>query len=231
MKYLALWFEAPLQSWGVDSKFSLRTTFSFPTKSGIAGIILASLGRGGEEVDFLKRFGSFEEIAISYCYKEKKDFASQTTDFQVIGNGYDKKDLWQKNMIPKKRDGSDAVGGGSKLVYKHYIQDGFFGVVQEVDEDICLEIKNGLINPIWPIFLGRRCCVPTYPIFQGKFDTKEDALDKLIEIATSKELIEKERLVEGSAEEADDTFFIQDVPVKFGKHKEYRDREVSIIRS
>lgn len=233
MKYFALWFEAPFQSWGCESKFGLRTTFSFPTKSGIAGIVLSSLGRGGEERDFLQSFSSFEECAISFSKQENEEFI--LTDFQTVGNGYaSDKDLWMSNMIPKKRDGGAASGlsenAGSKLTYRQYLQDSFFGVVQEVSEDLCLEIEQGLVNPVWPVYLGRRCCIPTYPIYQGTFDSWECALARVFAIAHEKGLREKERLVEGLREDAYDSFFIMDVPVVFGKSKRYRDRLVSILR-
>lgn len=234
MKFFALWFESPIQSWGFESKFGFRTTFSFPTKSGIAGLILSSLGRGGEERDFLQRFASLKEISVSYSRKEGESFL--LTDFQTIGNGYfsSKNDFWMNNMVPKKRDGSSANGlsdnAGSKLTYRQYLQDAFFGVIQEVPDDLDAEIKEGLTNPVWPIYLGRRCCVPTYPVFHGSFDTEEAAFGMIESISQEKQLVEKERLVEGFVDEAYDSFFIMDVPVAFGEKKRYRDRQVSILR-
>ena len=231
MKYLALWLEAPLQSWGIDSKFSLRSTFCFPTKSGIAGIILSSLGRGGEERDFLKNFSSFKETSISYVPTSRQsELSTPMIDFQVVGNGYNEEDPWMLNMIPKKRDGGKANKGGSKLTTRHYLQDAYFGVVQEVDDSYSSIIAYGLANPIWPIYLGRRCCIPSYPIFQGVFETAEEAEDKIKEIASSKGLVERERLVEGDDPHSSESFYIMDVPVSFGKEKTYRDRLISIIR-
>ena len=231
MKYLVFWFEAPLQSWSVESKFSLRNTFTFPTKSGIAGIILSSLGRGGEENEFLNHFSSFKETAISFVPKEEKSQLSQViTDFQVVGNGYDESDIWQLNMIPKKRDGGKAVGGGAKLTFRQYLQDAHFAVIQEADDVLANEIISGLLDPVWPIYLGRRCCIPTYPIYQGSFENEEEAGKKIAEIALSKNLVEKERLIEGEDSNAIDAFYIMDVPVSFGKNKNYKDRLVSIVR-
>ena len=86
------------------------------------------------------------------------------------------------------------------------------------------------MNPVWPIYLGRRCCIPTYPIYQGSFESEDDAVKKIDEIATAKNLVEKERLIEGEDENAIDTFYIFDVPVSFGKNKSYKDRQVSIVR-
>lgn len=230
MKYLALWFESPIQSWSIDSKFSLRSTFSFPTKSGIAGIILSSLGRGGEEKEFLKSFASFKETAISFKNKNSNSSTPNMIDYQVVGNGFDENDEWQSNMIPKMRNGGKANKGGVKLTFRYYLQNAYFGVVQEIDDSIAGEVIDGLQSPHWPIYLGRRCCIPSYPIYNGVFDSDTEAMDKLFDIANSKNLSEIERMVEGYVEEAFDTFYIMDVPVTFGKRKEYRDRQISIIR-
>ena len=50
MATLLLRIAAPLQSWGVDSKFeSLRRTERFPSKSGIVGLVASSMGRRRNE--------------------------------------------------------------------------------------------------------------------------------------------------------------------------------------
>jgi CRISPR system Cascade subunit CasD len=49
MSTLLLRFAAPLQAWGVDSKFNRRTTEREPTKSGVVGFLAAALGRRREE--------------------------------------------------------------------------------------------------------------------------------------------------------------------------------------
>ena len=44
--YLALYFDAPLQSWGYASKFDRRTTLAHPTRSGVIGLLCAAAGIG-----------------------------------------------------------------------------------------------------------------------------------------------------------------------------------------
>lgn len=46
MPTLLLRLAAPLQSWGKGSKFEIRTTEKMPTKSGVIGMLAASLGLG-----------------------------------------------------------------------------------------------------------------------------------------------------------------------------------------
>lgn len=46
MPTLLLRLAAPLQSWGANSKFEIRTTEKMPTKSGVVGMLAAALGLG-----------------------------------------------------------------------------------------------------------------------------------------------------------------------------------------
>ena len=46
MATLLLRLAAPLQSWGMDSKFETRKTNREPTKSGVVGLLAASVGIG-----------------------------------------------------------------------------------------------------------------------------------------------------------------------------------------
>lgn len=239
MKYLSLWFESPLQSWGADSKFSLRTSFTFPTKSGIAGIILAAMGKGGEEKEFLESFSQWQETAFSFGAEEsKKDSESLLlTDFHMIGSGYNSKDTWQNMMIPKKRDGSvpasaDGNTGGVKLTYRQFLQNAFFGVIMEIPisfYDIEM-VAAALQNPVWPLYLGRKCCVPSYPIFQGVFESNKEAEEKIFNLAGSKKLVMRESMKEGKDPNNGEVFCINDVPIKFGTKKAYRDRFVTVIK-
>jgi CRISPR system Cascade subunit CasD len=49
MSTLMIRLAAPLQSWGVDSKFNRRGTERIPTKSGVIGLLAAALGRRRNE--------------------------------------------------------------------------------------------------------------------------------------------------------------------------------------
>ena len=43
-KTIALLLKSPMQAWGIDSRFKHRTTFTYPTKSAVVGIICAAMG-------------------------------------------------------------------------------------------------------------------------------------------------------------------------------------------
>ena len=70
-RYLLMWLEAPLQSWGHDSKFGRRDTINFPTKSGVLGLLCCALGAGGEQCELLAEFASLKQTVISFVQSHK----------------------------------------------------------------------------------------------------------------------------------------------------------------
>jgi CRISPR system Cascade subunit CasD len=73
-RYLLLWLQAPLQSWGHDSKFGRRDTLDFPTKSGVLGLICCAMGKAGEQTEFLAEFAPLSQTALSFVRKRKRRF-------------------------------------------------------------------------------------------------------------------------------------------------------------
>ena len=49
MSTLLLRLAAPMQSWGISSKFDRRTTNMEPTRSGVIGMLAAAMGLSREE--------------------------------------------------------------------------------------------------------------------------------------------------------------------------------------
>lgn len=237
-KYILLWFEAPLQSWGFDSKFGRRDTLAFPTRSGVLGLVCSALGAGGVQRKLLAEFAPLRQTAISYArYTEKEgkvvklDREPLLRDFHMVGSGYNDQDPWASLLIPKTSEGKKAVGGGTKMTYRYYLQDAAFAVALEVPDDRAESVEEALRNPTWDIYLGRKNCVPTDFVYRGIFDQEEAALAQAGTIAGEKQRVEDFRVVQGDLGEgeADEVFTINDVPVQFGEDKRYRDRQVSLL--
>jgi CRISPR system Cascade subunit CasD len=149
----------------------------------------------------------------------------------MVGSGYNDQDPWASLLIPKTSDGKKAVGGGTKMTYRYYLQDAAFTVVLEIPTDKASTIAEALQNPAWDIYLGRKNCVPTDFIYRGTFNNEGLALKQANSIAMEKKRIEDFRVMHGALDEgdADEIFTINDVPVQFGINKHYRDRQVSLI--
>lgn len=235
--YLLLWLEAPLQSWGFDSKFGRRETLKFPTRSGVVGLVCSALGAGGEQRELLAEFSSLRQTVISFVRsrqtengKQKLDREPLLRDFQMVGSGYDDRDPWMSLMIPKTISGGKSVGGGTKMTYRFYLQDTFFAVIFESLPQRSLEIAEALRNPVWDLYLGRKNCVPTDFIYRGTFETQEEAEKSAYDIATEKNLLEDFRVLDGvdDIDECDEVMTLNDIPVQFGMDKRYRDRRVGV---
>lgn len=230
MSTLLLWLEAPLQSWGVDSRFGRRDTLPFPSRSGILGLLCAASGRGGEQTDWLAHMAGYAQTVVAYARKEK-DLPRRLPllcDFQMVGSGYNDSDPWQNMLIPKKSDGKKPVGSGTKMTYRYAVQDMAFACALEVPAEDVEVLTRDLCAPVWDICLGRRSCIPTDFIYKGTFLDEQSALTAAAEIAVAKERIELFRVLDGPQAEVGEVITLNDVPLSFGVRKRYRDRQVTV---
>jgi len=238
-KYLLLWLEAPLQSWGADSKFGRRDTINFPTKSGVTGLLLCALGASGEQKELLEKLAPLRQTVVSYARAQKSgggepqkvDREPLLRDFHMVGSGYDDENPWETLLIPKKSNGKPAVGGGTKMTYRYYLQDAKFAVVLEVPAESAVSFAEALQNPTYDIYLGRKNCAPTDFIYRGTFESEKAALQKAAETAQEKgSLIEDFRVVDGEQSNDGEAMTLNDIPIQFGEIKKYRDRRVTVIQ-
>lgn len=236
--YLLLWLEAPLQSWGYDSKFGRRDTLNFPTKSGVLGLLCCALGAGGEQRELLETLVPLQQTVLSFNRfknaverKVVKDAEPLLMDFHMVGSGYNDKCKWESLLIPKTSAGQKAVGGGTKLTYRYYLQDAYFAVIMEVPKNKDEEFAFALQNPVWDLYLGRKNAAPTDFIYRGIFSSQEEAIRKAQQLAEEKNLKESFRVLDGDcgAEIQGEVFSLNDVPIQFGENKQYRDRFVTVV--
>lgn len=230
--YLLLWLEAPLQSWGHDSRFGRRDSLDFPTKSGVLGLLCCARGADGEEREWLADRAELDMQVVGYVPKDKQDKPLQRQpllrDFQMVGSGYDDQDPWQSLLIPKTCEGKKAVGGGTKMTYRYYLQDMAYAVALQMPAGEVETLVDALTNPVWDLYLGRKNCVPTEFIYQGVFDTAQKALHAGEVLATGKNRAFAMQILQG--EHSGEVLLLNDVPLQFGEHKKYRDRRVTVQR-
>lgn len=224
MKYLALWLEGPLQSWGCDSKFDVRSTCGFPTKSGVFGLLLAASGDSGPQDVLL---GRMQDVSMTAYVYRRDDSPGLLRDFHMIGNGYNLSDQWQDLHTTRTKDGKRPVGGGAKLTYRYYLQDGAFGVVLGLEDELAAKFDKALTAPVFDLYLGRKCCVPSDLIGRGYVDEMDGAVQQLDQLARTKGFQRKQTVSE-TAQMDVETMVIDDVPLRFGVHKVYKERLVHI---
>ncbi|WP_017345819.1 type I-E CRISPR-associated protein Cas5/CasD [Pantoea sp. A4] len=231
--FILLWLEGALQSWGHNSKFGVRDTLSFPTRSGILGLLCCARGAGGAEIEWLAEMNDMSLEIRAYLRRNNKGQPClpnpNLCDLQMVGSGYDDTDPWQSLLIPKTSGGKKAVGGGTKMTYRYYLQDSVFAAVLEIPESQVDILSISLQNPEWDLYLGRKCCVPTEFIYQGVYTDANAAWKEANNIAERKKLTLCYAVIEGEGEGEGEHFILNDVPVQFGIKKCYRDRRVTIL--
>ena len=229
---LLLWLEGPLQAWGHDSKFGVRDTLNFPTRSGVLGLLCCARGTGGPETEWLAQMNALPMEVRAYARADKNGAPvlrePPLRDFQMVGSGYDDSDPWQSLLIPKTSEGKKAVGGGTKMTYRYYLQDSVFAVALQAPEEQAESLADALQNPIWDLYLGRKNCVPTELIYQGAFDSTDAAWQQADQIAESKQRVLSYSVLDGENDDGE-VITLNDVPLQFGPNKRYRDRRVTLV--
>lgn len=165
---LALRLEGPLQSWGCTSQYNRRDTGLMPTKSAIAGMCCAALGydRGSDvERGFLESFNALTMTVLAIprerCLREIP--VRRMTDYHTVQN--------TRTADGKTKD--------CHITHRAYLLDASFGVLLEGCA-LLHQIAQALADPVWGIWLGRKTCIPSAPVFVGVFDAQDAALSALV---------------------------------------------------
>ncbi len=143
MNTLLLRLVGPMQSWGVQSRFSVRDTGLEPSKSGVLGLICAALGIDRNDDEALA------------------PLAALRMGVRVDREGRLSRDYHTALKVLK-------AGGGIKETEpstRYYLADAVFLIGLEGKDLALLEkIQAALKNPVWPLFLGRKAFVPGLPV-------------------------------------------------------------------
>lgn len=226
--WLLMWFEAPLQSWGHDSKFSRRDTLNFPTKSGVFGLLCCALGAGGEQRELLAELASLDMTA--YAFSRSEITHPLLEDFHMVGAGYNdaNKASFEYRMILKKADGSPAKNcSGAKRTYRYYLQNRAFAVILKMPHTLGEQLSEALQNPVWDLYLGKKSCAPTEIIYQGLYAQDFQAEEAALNLAKEKAFIQDFKVLDGKHQ--GEVLMLNDVPVQFGERKRYRQRYVTVV--
>lgn len=199
MPTLLIRMAAPLQAWGIDSKFETRRTGREPSKSGIVGFLAAAMGYRRDEDDKIAELSGLN-----------------------IGVRVDK----EGTLL---RDYHTVHGQKSPYVTnRYYLSDAIFLVgVESNDGELIEKLANALEHPVFPLFLGRRSCPPTLPICLGARQAElKNALESepwlLPEWRRNREAGASYRFVMDANEPSGKTAVIQDLPLSFNpEHRKF----------
>lgn len=149
MSTLLMRLAAPLQAWGLESKFDVRRSGREPTKSGVIGLAAAALGIRRDEDTRLAELAAMRfGVRIDHEGVMMRDFHTARTSSTAY--------VTQRYYL------SDAV---------------FVAGLESEDEALLNRIADALAHPVFPLYLGRRSCPPAGPLCMGVVPAAlEDAL-------------------------------------------------------
>jgi CRISPR system Cascade subunit CasD len=133
-----------MQSWGTQSRFSMRDTGLEPSKSGVIGLLCAALGRPREDTAIVRRL------------------AALRMGVRVDREGVMKKDYHTAMNVAKASGGTKDT----EISDRWYLADADFLVgLEDSDAALLHELEHALQHPHWQIFLGRKSFVPGSPVW------------------------------------------------------------------
>ncbi|MGX5693703.1 type I-E CRISPR-associated protein Cas5/CasD [Dermacoccus abyssi] len=142
MSSLLLKLAGPMQAWGDSSRHTRRETRLEPTKSGVLGLLAAAQGR--------RRTDPIEDLA-------ELRFGVRVDQPGVLTRDFHTAIRW--------RDGV-----AMPLSYRYYLADAVFVAAVNGDDDLIESLASALRRPAFPLFLGRRSCPSSEPVFRDVVD-------------------------------------------------------------
>lgn len=176
--YLALRLEGPLQSWGFESQYNRRNTGLLPTKSAILGMCCAALGipRGSEEEKALLE-QCLDLRLLTVAIPRSLKYGEKPTELSV-------RRITDYHTVQYTKTASGSIKD-THLTYRQYLCDASFTCVLSGNAKLINRLAKdergqGLENPVWGIWLGRKACIPTAPVLAGIFPDEAGALHELL---------------------------------------------------
>lgn len=155
---LLLRLEGPFQAWGDhESKFVVRRTAEAPTKSGVMGLLCAALG--------VSRSAARKELPVlnTLAVGVRVDRPGvRWWDYHTVG----------ADMKMRIAEGRDKTKPGAMLTRREYLCDASFLVALQGEEGLIRRAHAALLAPVWQLYLGRKCCIPSVPLV-GRADESD----------------------------------------------------------
>jgi CRISPR system Cascade subunit CasD len=161
----------PMQSWGTSSRLQLRRTDAYPGKSAVLGLVLCAMGIRRRDSQ-----GAMEPLVGLRMGVRVDRTGTPDWDYHSAG----------AKVGIRRPDGKDggikrtaATGEYETLLSRRqYLFDASFLVALQGEPATIAAVVSALQGPAWPIYLGRKCCIPSEPVFAGagSFSTLPHAL-------------------------------------------------------
>jgi CRISPR system Cascade subunit CasD len=121
-----------------------------------------------EEKEILKKFSATKLTCVALPIKTRwKNLAvKRMQDYHTVQN---------------TRDAKGKIKGDAVLTYRQYLNDAMFFALFQGEKNFLHEVANNLQNPVWGVWLGRKSCIPSAPLFAGNFSSLSEAVKGISE--------------------------------------------------
>lgn len=162
---LLLRLEGPMQSWGERARWVIRDTSTEPTKSGIVGLLGCALGINADEE--LKKLGEAIKLGVR-CDDNGQFLTDYHTVVEGVMSGEGKIKINQNTHKPE-----------TVVSWRQYLCDASFVIAIQAEPALIEKLVKAIQSPVWPIYLGRKCCPPAAPVFlgTGEYESLKQALN------------------------------------------------------
>ena len=167
MRWMHLRLHAPLAAFGGEAIDARGVIRDFPAQSMLTGLIANALGWTRA---MRAEHQALQERVVFGALWEHEMALGRLTDYQTASIRKDDQ-AWTTRGTPARRAGGAATYGGSHQRRRDYHADLRLSVVLRLDPDdpppALDEVADALIRPARPLFIGRKACLPSAPIFGG----------------------------------------------------------------
>ena len=180
MRHLILNLEAPLMAFGGETIDNYGVIRWFPAASMLTGLFANALGWRRIERERHQRLQ--DRLVFAARVDREPAGGVRMRDFQTVQ--LDKNDRgWTTRGQPEGRAGGPRTYDASHLRYRDYFADMRVTVAlrlePEEESPTLDELAEALQGPARPLFIGRKPCLPSAPLFAG-FRQGDTALGALL---------------------------------------------------
>ena len=157
----------------------------FPSMSMLTGLFANALG--WKRTDYKKHQDLQNRLIFAARIDREPAGGTPMTDFQTAQLGYNDKG-WTTFGKPEERKGDDKTYNSPYIRHRDYHVDMRMTVALRLEPVNCQptlnELANALQKPIRPLFIGRKSCIPSAPLFGG-FRDGSDTLKAILAVSIS----------------------------------------------
>ncbi len=184
MRVVLLRFDAPLMSFGGVQVDEHNPTDPLPYRAMLTGLVANALGMTRDEEEASAALQRRMRYAARRDRKGSVLVDYQTIDFDPDGPMGAARG-WTSRGVLEERGGGPKASEGTHIRHRHYVADAIVTVAMSFEspegDPTLSAASEALRAPARPLFFGRKCCVPSTPVWLGEMEAESlrDALGKV----------------------------------------------------